>query len=111
MRAGHLRFAASDRTVDKRGDLLSQRLFFFDCHRFAPDFPALSPVNLAALSLIIEREVGVLLKNANLAHSLRADSTGSNVGNAAARKSQSCVGNIFAATEHGHAHGIDAFDR
>src|SRR5438552_5917229 len=110
MRTGHLRFATSDRTDDKGCDLLSQRLFFFDCHRFAYDLPSLFPVNFAALSLIIEREIGVLLKDANFAHSLRADSAGSNVRNAAACKSQSCVGNIFSAAEHGHAYGIDVFD-
>src|SRR5437588_11787673 len=111
MRARHFRLATSDCTVDKGDDLLSQRLLFFDRYWFASDFPSLFPINLAALTLIIERKVGVLLKDANLPHSLGADSTGGDVGNAAARKSQSRVSNIFSATKHGHAHGIDAFDR
>src|SRR5947207_1326835 len=111
MRTRHLRFAPTNCTVDKGGDLLSQRLLFFDRYWFAPDLPPLSPVNLAALILIIERKVGVLLKDANLPHSLGADSTGGDVGNAAARKSQSRVGNIFPAAKDGHAHGIDALDR
>ena len=57
---------------------------------------AFAPINFTALILIIEREVSVLLKDANLAHALGTDPAGGDVGHATVFKTDTRVGDILA---------------
>ncbi len=70
-------------------------------------WPSVAAVDFAALILVIEREIGVLLEDANLAHALRTDAAGSDVGDAAVLETQARIRDILAAAQHRHADGLD----
>ena len=59
------------RAFDKGKDLALERFLFFDLNLGALDSAADLAINFAGLVLIIEREIGVLLEDTNLAHPLR----------------------------------------
>src|SRR5438874_2905400 len=69
MRAGDFGLATGKRAIDEGSELLPERLFFFNRDRVARDLPVDPAVNFAALSLIIEPDVVVLLAHAVFAHS------------------------------------------
>src|SRR5437868_13198269 len=53
VRAGDFRFAAGKGTIDKRSELLPQRLFFFNRDGLAGDLSVYPAINLATLALVI----------------------------------------------------------
>src|SRR5690349_7657639 len=73
LKSRNLRLPPGARAFDERDELLFQRFLALDRHFVARDFSRFTPVDFAALFFVIEREVSVLLKNANLAHPLRTD--------------------------------------
>ena len=85
-----------------------ERLLARDLDFVARNPSTRAPVDFAALILIIQREISVLLKNANLAHLLGTDAARGNVRDAAILETQPCVRDVFTAAQDRHAHGIDA---
>src|SRR5207244_12462878 len=77
----------------------------------ARDSSSSTPIEFAAMILIIEREICVLLKNANLAKALRTDAAGGIICHATIFKMQSRIGDVFAPAKDRHAHRIDAPER
>src|SRR6185436_21099588 len=73
LETGNARLATGARAFDKRRELTFERLFAFDLDPVPRNPASNAPVNFAALILVIEGEIGVLLKNANLAHTFGAD--------------------------------------
>src|SRR5665213_627012 len=65
------------------------------------------------LHAVIERDVagiGRAAKDADLAHPLRADAAGGEVGDAAIGEAQAHVGDVLTLAQHGNAHAIHAGD-
>ena len=79
----------------------------FDLGSATPNLFADAAIDLAALILVIEREIRVFLKNSNLAHPLGADAAGGHVCHAAVFKMKPRVCDVLAIAEHGHADGVD----
>jgi len=69
-------------------------MFYFD--PVTPDLFSDTAVNFAALILIIEREIRILLKDPNLAHPLRADTACGDIRHATVFEMQSRIGDVFA---------------
>src|SRR5213076_455361 len=65
--------SASRSALDEGGQLPLQRLFALDLDFLPLQTLRGAPVHFAALVLVIEREVNVLLENADLAHLFRTD--------------------------------------
>src|SRR4030095_1119162 len=84
-------------------DFSEKRTFLFVLAR--------QPQEVALLLLIIEREVSVLLKNANLAQPLLADAARGDVRHATVAETQPHIGDVFAAAEHWHTDRIDTLHR
>ena len=80
----------------------------FDLGPVAPNRFADAAIDLAALILIIERDVRVFLKDSNLAYSLGADPTRGHICHTTIFKMQSHIGDVFTPAKHWHADGIDA---
>ena len=95
----------------KDKNLALERFLALDLHLLALDSAAAPPINFAGLILIIEREIGVLLEDANLAHPLRADPARGDVGDAAVLETQPRIGDVFAPAQDRHADGIDRLHR
>jgi hypothetical protein len=100
--------AASASRFDKRSKLTFERLFAFDLDLVTRNPVSNAPVNFAALILIIERELCVLLKNANFSHAFGTDATGRYVCHATILETQPRIRNVFAAAQNRNAHRIDA---
>src|SRR5215211_9359551 len=83
----------------------------FDLGSVTPNLFADAAIDLAALILIIEREIRVFLKDSDLAHPLGADAAGSHVCHATVFKVESRVCNVFALTKHGNADRVDTPNR
>ena len=66
-----------------------------------------APIHFAALILIIEREIGVLLEDADLPHLLGADPAGGDVRHAAILETEPRIRDVFAAAQDRHADGVD----
>src|ERR1700719_2815747 len=82
LKSGDQRLASGACAFNERDQLLLQRFLAFDWNFVAGNFSAFTAKNLAALFFVIEREIGVLLKYADLAHPLGADSARGHIGNA-----------------------------
>ena len=78
-----------------------------DLYLLARDPAFGAPIDFAALFFIIEREISVLLKNADLAHPLRTDAAGSDICDTAILKSHPRVRDIFAAAQDRHTDSVD----
>src|SRR6266540_3881814 len=107
LRTRNARLASGNCTFDKRSELEFERFFVFNTDSVTPNLSSNAPIDFAALILIIEREVCVFLKNANLAHPLGTDATGGHIRHATVLEMQSHVGDVFAPAQHGYAHRID----
>ena len=79
----------------------------FDLGPVTPNLFADAAIDLAALILIIEREIRVFLKDSNLAHPLGADAAGGHICDATVFKVESRVCYVFALAKHGYADRID----
>src|SRR2546421_12837444 len=75
----HPGLPAGARALNERDELLLQRFLAFNRNFIARNFPSFASIDFAALFFVIERKIGVFLKNSDLAHSLRADSARSYV--------------------------------
>jgi hypothetical protein len=75
LRARHARLATSGCAFDKGKELALERFFAFDRNSVPRNATVNQSIHITALILIIEREICVLLKNADLAHPLRTDPT------------------------------------
>ena len=110
LESGNLRRAAGLCAFDKFGKLSFQWFFALNLNLITHNLAAFAPINFTALILVIEREISVFLKDANLAHAFGTDPARSDVGDATVFKTQTRVGNIFAATQNRHADGIDCLN-
>src|SRR6266516_875970 len=107
LRTGNARLASRARTFDERCELKFEWFFVFNAGSVAPNLFSNASVDFAALILIIERDVRVLLKNANLAHALRTDAARGHICYASILEMQSHVGDVFTSAKHRHSHRID----
>src|ERR1700726_3924098 len=96
------RFAPGPGTFNERYQLAFQRFLAVDCHFVAQNFPGLTAINFTRLFFVIEREIRVLLKNSDLAHTFRTDAARSHVCHATICETQPRISNIFAAAQHWH---------
>src|SRR5205809_7676924 len=96
MRTRNARLASCARAFDERSKLKFQRFSSFNIDSVARDASSNTPIDFAALILIIEREICVLLTNANLPKALRTDAAGGNICHATFFKMQSRIGDAFA---------------
>jgi len=84
-------------------NFFQQRTFFLAVARDA--------IDESFLHAVIERDVagiGRAAEDADLAHPLRADAAGGEIGDAAVGKPQSHVGDVLALAQHGNAHAVHA---
>src|SRR4029450_2037508 len=88
-------------------ELKLERFAVFDLDPVTPNLFSDASINLAALILIIEREICVFLKDSNLAHPLGADAAGGHICDATVFKVESRVCNVFALAKHGNADRVD----
>src|SRR5260370_42203718 len=79
LKSGDARLAPGARAFDERDELLLQRFLAFDRNFVAGDLSGFTTIDFAALFFVIEREIGVFLKNTDFAHSLRTNSTRSHI--------------------------------
>src|ERR1700738_5288047 len=105
------RLAPRGGAFDKRNELLLQRFFPLDRNFVARDFSRLEPIDFAALLFVVEREIGVLLKYADLAHPLRADPARSHVGYATVLETNPRVGNVFSLAQNRNTNRVDVLHR
>ena len=101
---------ASRCAFDKGGEFTLERFILFDFDFFFGDGHAVFAIDPAALILIVEGKIGVALKNADLAEAFGTDAARGDVGDTAILKPDPCVGDVFAARQHGYADGIDRGD-
>ena len=83
----------------------------FDPDPVTPNLFSDAAIDLAALILIIERQIRVFLKNPDLTHPLGADAAGGHICDATVFEVEPRVCNVFAAAEHGHANRVNAPER
>jgi hypothetical protein len=83
----------------------------FNADSVAPNLSSNAPIDFTTLILIIEREIRVFLKNANLAHPLGTDAARGHICHATVFEMQSHVCDVFAPAKHGHAHRINTPQR
>src|SRR5262249_3127732 len=107
LRTRNTRLAARACTLDKGRELKFEWFAVFDLGSVTPNLFADAAIDLAALILIIEREVRIFLKNSNLTHPLGADAARGHVCHAAVFKMEPRVWDVFGLAEHGSAHGVD----
>src|SRR5437667_6357492 len=107
LKTGHARLAPGVCAFDKRHQLMLERFLPRDLYLLARDPAFGAPIDFAALFFIIEREISVLLKNADLAHPLRTDAAGSDICDTAILKSHPRVRDIFAAAQDRHTDSVD----
>src|SRR6266567_7666380 len=111
LKPGYARRAASARAFDERGELAFERLIALDLD-FVPRNPSPSAtIDFTALISIIEREIRVLLKHANLAHALGTDAARRNVCHATILETQPRICDVFTAAQDRHPHRIDTLHR
>ena len=123
---------------DEIGQFALERLHLFDLDRFAHDafagefgddggvgghaeqfaqqraflfVVAGQAQQVAALVLVIEREIGVLLEDADLAQFVLADAAGGDVGHAAVLEADAHIGDVLAIAQDRHADGIHLHPR
>src|SRR5436189_3955091 len=111
LRTGNARLASRVRTFDERSELKFQWFFVFNAGSVTPNLFSNAAVDFAALILIIERDVRVLLKDANLADALGTDAARGHICHASIFEMQSHVGDVFTPTKHGHAHCVNTPQR
>src|SRR5207245_6015953 len=111
LKSGDARLATGACAFDERDKLLLQRFLAFDRNLVACNLSRLAPINLAALFFVIEREIGVLLKNADLAHPFGTDATRSDIRDAAVFERNPRVRDVFAAAQRRHADGLERLHR
>src|SRR5947208_17096274 len=80
-------------------------MFYLD--PVTPDLFSDAPVNVAALILVIEREIRVFLKDPNFAHPLGTDPAGGDIRHTTIFEMKPRVGDIFATAEHRDADRVD----
>src|SRR5436305_9087755 len=107
LKAGDLRRAASGGAFKERSQLALQRLLPFDRDFFPREPVRGAPVHLAALILIIEGKISVLLKDPDLAHLLGADPARGDVRDTAILEMEPRVRDVFAAAQDRHTHRVD----
>src|SRR5690606_33526989 len=93
--SGHPWSALLAHSSDEVFDLTPQRFFFFNRQVAAGNrrlrAAAVEPERLDLLLGVIDRDVGIALKDAQLAHAIAADAAGGEVGDAAGRELQAHV--------------------
>src|SRR5581483_10666239 len=82
-------------SFNKRSELQLQRFLVFDGDPVANDLLSQATVNFAGLILVIERQVRVFLKNADLSDALGTDAAGSYIRHAAIFEMQPGISDIF----------------
>ena len=65
------------------------------------------PVGEAFLFLVVEREVGVWLKDSDFSQPLRTDSRHRDIGDTAVGEADSCVCDVLSFAEDGNSHCVD----
>src|SRR6185437_10632571 len=108
LRTRNARLAPSASTFDKRSELKLERLLALNIDSVARNASPNPSIDLPALTLVIEREICVLLKDSNLAEPLGTDAARRDICHATVFKMQPCVGNVFAPAKNRHAHCVDA---
>ena len=93
------------------GQLPLKRLALDDLHALPFDRPLLEAEDVSALALVIEREVGVFLEDADLADLVAADAAGGEVGDTAVLEPDPDVGDVLTPAQDGDADRVDADDR
>src|SRR2546423_58668 len=111
LEAGNSWGAAGGGAFDESGQLALQWFFALNL-----DFVAFQPlrgpsIHFPGLVLVIERQIHVLLKDADLAHLLGTDPAGSNIRDAAVLETNPRVGDVFALAQNWHADGVNALHR
>ena len=96
--------------LGESGELELERLVLLDLDRLLDDAGIDLAVDFAALVEVVEREVGVVLEDADLAHFLEADAAGGDVGHAAVFKADAGVGDVLALAQDGGADRVDRLD-
>ena len=108
LRTRNERLASGACTFDKRSKLKLKRFLAFNIDPVARDASSNPSIDFAALILVIEREICVLLKDSNLAEPLGTDTARGNICHAAVFKMQPRIGNVFAPAKDWHTDGVDA---
>src|ERR1700731_2192582 len=102
------RLAPGGRAFDERNELLFQRFLALNRNFVAGDLAGLPPIYFTALLFIIEREIGIFLENADLAHSFGTDPARSHVRHATILETDPGVRDVFAFAQHGNTNRVDA---
>src|SRR5206468_4526746 len=108
LRTRNTRLAPRAGTFNERSELKLQRFLTFNLDPVARDASPNPSVDFAALILVVEREICVLLKDANLTEPLGTDTARCNIGYATVFKMQPRIGNVFAPAKNGHTDCVDA---
>src|SRR4029077_12414543 len=111
LRTRNARLAPCARAFDKRSELKLKRFLPFNIDSVTRDASPNPSIDFAALILIIEREISVLLKDANLAKPLGTDAAGRNICHATIFEMESSIGDVFAPAKDRHAYRVDAPER
>src|SRR4030095_2046621 len=82
-----------------------------DVHSVARDVSPNPSIDFTALILVIEREIRVFLKDANLAEPLRTDTARGNICHATVLKMQPRIGDVFTAAKDRNTYCVDAQKR
>src|SRR5581483_3797796 len=111
LRARNARLAPRARAFDERSELKPKRFLSFNIDPIARDMSPNPSIDFATLILVIEREVSVLLKDANLAKTLGTDTARGHVCHAAIFKMQSRIGDVFAPAKDRHPYRVKTPER
>src|SRR5437588_8795425 len=103
--------AAGARALNERDELLLQGFLAFNCNFIACNLSAFASIDFAAMFFVIEREISVFLKNADLAHPLGADPARRYVRDATVFEMDARIGNVFAFAQNRNPDRVDALHR
>src|SRR4029077_7097685 len=94
-------------TFHKRTEFAPKRLIFFDFDGFTSNHSIDQAKYLPALLLVIQRKIGIFLKDSYFPHFFGAHAACSNVCDAPALKANSGIRDIFPLAENRDSHGVD----
>src|SRR5437868_8677253 len=107
LRPRNARLASRAGAFDKRSKLKLKWFLALDLDSVARNTSPNPPVDFAALILVVEREISVFLKDANLAEPLGTDAAGGNICHATIFKMQPRIGDVFTLAENRYAYRVD----
>src|SRR5437868_12850500 len=111
LRTRNARLASRTGAFNKRSKLKLKRFPALDLDPVTHDLFPETPVDFAALILIIEREISVLLKDANLAQALGTNPARGDVCHATIFEMQPRIGDVFTLAKDWHAYRVNAPER